>query len=404
MGTDSRISTSRLDVVDALRGFALLGIVFVHFLEHFAAGPMPPAAMEAIHPSWIDGLIDGLGGVLVRGKFFALFSFLFGFSFFLQMDNAARRGTDFRLRFAWRLLLLFAIGYAHHAFYAGDILTIYAVVGLCLLPFYYMGNRLLVVVAMLIQVGITRMLLFAWQGDALLWDISLEPGDPIAAAHFEALANGTLGEVWRSNLDYGMKSKIAYQLSIFNRGFLTLSFFLFGLWAGRQHFFSNLDEKRPSIRRWFRWSVGATVALLLVTIGIFSITQGASDTWLGMLAFTAWDLFSLSFAALYVLGFCLVYLRPSGEARLRFLAPFGRMALTNYVTQSLVGTFLFFGWGLGYIGQIRQLWVFGIVVVVVIAQVLFSRWWLQRFHYGPLEWAWRSATYLRWQPIGVPKN
>ncbi|MGB5646574.1 MAG: hypothetical protein WBM55_05595, partial [Muriicola sp.] len=133
--------TSRMDIVDALRGFSLAGIVIVHMVENYIGAPFPEGTMEATHQGPLDYVVDGFILLFLRGKFFALFSFLFGLSFFIQMDKARRGGMDFRMRFLWRLMILLAIGFAHSLFYRGDILTIYALLGVLLIPCYKLKDR-----------------------------------------------------------------------------------------------------------------------------------------------------------------------------------------------------------------------------------------------------------------------
>ena len=133
-------TNKRLDVVDALRGFALMGIVVVHFVEQYLGGPTPSDHQNYTQHIPADNVVETFINIVLRGKFFMLFSFLFGLSFTLQMDNAAKRGVNFSGRFLWRLIVLFAIGTVHHLFYRGDILTIYAVLGLPLVLFYKVPN------------------------------------------------------------------------------------------------------------------------------------------------------------------------------------------------------------------------------------------------------------------------
>ena len=131
----------RIDLIDALRGFSLAGIVIVHFNEQFIGGLTPPEVMDYAYQGIGNGIIGTINFLFLRGKFFALFSFLFGLSFFIQMENAKKKGLNYELKFLWRLVLLLAIGCAHHLFYRGDILTIYAILGVFLLPIFEWKTR-----------------------------------------------------------------------------------------------------------------------------------------------------------------------------------------------------------------------------------------------------------------------
>ena len=139
-------NNKRLVLVDAIRGFALAGVCLVHMTEQYLGGPTPEGFMEGIN-GIPDMVVDGLIAFFIRGKFFALFSLLFGLSFSIQMASAAARGQDFSWRFLWRAVLLFGIGYVHQLFYRGDILTIYALLTPFLIPFHKLNNRWLLGVA-----------------------------------------------------------------------------------------------------------------------------------------------------------------------------------------------------------------------------------------------------------------
>src|SRR5210317_391222 len=130
----------RIISIDALRGFALAGVALVHMVEQYIAGPHPEGFMEGVN-GLPDQIIQGLITIFFTGKFFALFSILFGLSFSIQMESAENKGQKFAGRFIWRALLLFVIGYVHQLFYRGDILTIYAVLAPFLIPFYKISNK-----------------------------------------------------------------------------------------------------------------------------------------------------------------------------------------------------------------------------------------------------------------------
>ncbi len=132
---------NRIVIIDALRGFALAGVALVHMTEQYIASAPTDNLMEVTNGTF-DNILSGIIGFFIMGKFFALFSILFGLSFFIQMESAANRGQNFAGRFLWRVFLLFMIGYIHQIFYKGDILTIYALLAPFLIPFYKINNKL----------------------------------------------------------------------------------------------------------------------------------------------------------------------------------------------------------------------------------------------------------------------
>ena len=150
----------RIEIIDALRGFALAGIVIVHIVEQYVGSALPEDALSAARLGWPDSAVDGIIEFFLRGKFFALFSLLFGLSFSIQFANAQERGDDYRLTYLWRVILLFFIGFAHHCIYRGDILTIYALIAPILILFVPLSSRWLWIFIGAILLGVPRVILF----------------------------------------------------------------------------------------------------------------------------------------------------------------------------------------------------------------------------------------------------
>ncbi|MGB5237927.1 MAG: DUF418 domain-containing protein [Flavobacteriaceae bacterium] len=395
-------TSNRIVIIDALRGFSLAGIVIVHMVENYAGAPVPEGAMEAARLGLPDYIVDGFIFLFLRGKFFALFSFLFGLSFFIQMDSANKRGQDFKFRFLWRLVLLFGIGYVHHLFYRGDILTIYAVLGLFLIPFYKIPAKYVLTIAGLLFLGLGRYIVFAFSGgDNLFMEGEFSPSSPEIVAYYETIKNGSLWEVFKSNATEGQLMKMDFQLGIFSRGYLTYAFFLMGLIVGRMQFFKNFLEQRKLTLKVMWWSLGIFVVSIGLTAMIFA-PMGPNvtfDNWRTMVGLTALDLNNLGMTGIILAGFVLLYHKAKASKLLSGFAPYGRMALTNYVTQSLIGTFILYGWGLGYLGELRNVYTFIMAILLIALQMLASRYWLKRYYYGPLEWLWRSLTHTKIYPL-----
>ena len=395
-------SKSRIQIVDALRGFSLAGIVIVHLVENYIGAPTPEGALEATHLGIPDYIVDGVIGIFFRGKFFALFSFLFGLSFFIQMDRAQDKGMDYRWRFLWRLLLLLGIGLVHHMFYRGDILTIYALLGVLLIPFYKMRSPWVLVTAAVLFLGLGRFLVFLYtQGENLFMPGAFDPNSPEVVSYFEIIQNGTLTEVMHANTIDGQIMKMDFQFGIFSRGYLTLAFFLLGLYAGRIRFFENFEQKWGFLLNIFYGSIGVlAVGIGLTILGFAQMGPMVSfDNWRAMIGLTGLDLVNIALTFMLITLFVYLFRKVRWQRWLQSFAPYGRMALTNYVFQSILGTFLFYGWGLGYLAKIPNRYTFLIAFGVIALQMLISSLWLKRFHYGPLEWIWRSLTHFRYYPL-----
>lgn len=398
------LDINRIQIIDAFRGFALMGIVLVHMVEQFLAA----APTQEIRAGMVQGPLDQLVEVFlmlfVRGKFFAMFSFLFGLSFFIQMDRAAKGGVDYQGRFLWRVSLLLVIGYIHSLFYRGDILTIYAILAFVLVPFYRVSDKYLLTFAAILLLGAGRYLVFAvYGGGTILPFGGGEPELPHNVTYYDALLSGSLMDVFSQNAVYGHLSKLEFQINTFGRWYQTFAFFLLGLWAGRLRLFERLDELHPRIKKALIVSASITLLLVVLTTVLFGIAnQGQRDqidTWVLMFAFTSLDLFNCALATVLLCSFVLLYRRKSWGRVLSKLAPYGRTALTNYVFQTLVGTFLFYNYGLGLLGAVSNSQALGIGILVIAFQIWLSALWLRYFRYGPLEWLWRSGTRLSWQPL-----
>ncbi len=400
-----RASTHRITSIDAFRGFALAGIAIAHMVEQYTAAQAPESLGAVMNAPVADQVVQAFIEIFVRGKFFAMFAFLFGVSFFIQMDNAARKGIDFEARFLWRVALLFLIGYLHSLFYRGDILTIFAMLGVLLVFFYRVPTRICLVVAGVIVLGLPRFLLFALHGtDEIIPGADFDPALPTNVAYFDVLLNGGLLNVFAANAWQGHLSKMEFQLNVMGRFYLTLAYFLLGLCVARSGLLRDAAKHKATLKRALWWSAGIMVVALAIMVPLFIHAFEGDDSpgfssWTTMFGFTFMDIFNLSMASVFLCGFLLIILRPRGQRILGALAPYGRMALTNYVLQTLIGTFILYNWGIGLLGEVSNTQTLGMAIAIIAVQVTLSRLWLKYFRFGPLEWLWRSGTYLEWQPL-----
>ncbi len=410
--------TSRIRLIDALRGLSLAGIVTVHFGEQYL-GFMPPPGQPYNVQGTLDGVLEALSWVFIRGKGFGIFSFMFGLSFALQMQRAERRrpGTDFRPRFAWRLLILFAIGWLHGLAYSGDILTVYAALGIPLVLFYRVRDRWLLVLAALLLVGVPRIVQRGVQGPATHAEReSLQSRmNAQAEEHWRALAGGDVPAIVRLHATTGFQAKWEFQYGFMGRGYQTFGLFLLGLWAGRRRLFEDVETHRRFFVRLWRWTGGLTLLVPLVAGVLFAVGQAGGrqtqqqpagtlpdfSSWpvvVGMGFFDAWN---NAMTLFYVASFALLFLRPRWQPRLLRFGPVGQMALSVYVGQTVVGVLVFFGFGLGLLGRFGNSVTLPMGLALFVVQVWACRAWLGRFRFGPLEWAWRSSTWLRLEPFRV---
>lgn len=379
----------RYTLIDALRGFALAGVLLVN-LEYLSVYALLPASRQATLPTAaFDGVAVAVTELLVNIKFITLFSLLFGLGFMLQLERARARGAGGIARYARRLLVLAAIGAVHGFFvWWGDILLTYAVVGLLMLAFARLPDRVLVALGLVTAVALPS-LLKPWMHPLL----SAMPGQAeVSAASAAAFTSTSWTRTLRANLVVSGWERVS---SLALVGFV-LGRFLLGLWAGRRGLLQRPLEHQPLLRRLCVWGLSIGVATRLL-----SWAGTAPRTMLPQLDVGARELVArildgiapLALGIGYAAGFVLLYQRPAWQRRLRVLAPVGRMALTHYLSQSLLGVMLFYGIGLGLGPRWGMAGVLGAWMLIFGTQVLLSHLWLARFRYGPLEWLWRWMTY-----------
>lgn len=407
-GTSTAVATkkNRIEVVDALRGVALFGILLVHCAQWFTAGAIPGSVYQA-HASGVgNGVAQAITGIFFDGKFYTFFSFLFGLSFALMMTRSQESTGVFYRRFAWRLVILGIIGFLHHLLWRGDILSIYAMLGFLMLPFGKVSNRVVLVVALLLVANVPSRIKTVYE--TVVSPPAKTESKPTqttyeqdAQTYYNVLTKGSQLDLVRFNANaFGVK--MSFQVDS-GRIYVTLGFFLLGLYAGRKRLFQQLPDTNRWFRRLTRFAGFGVLGITAVGLGLFALfgTDKAPPAWAMQTVTILFELHSALLTIFYITGFTLLFQRRSWQWTIGPLASVGKMGLTSYVLQTLIGTYLFFGFGLGLLNKI-DVWQATLITIPIFAvQVLFSQFWLQRFRFGPLEWLWRSLTYLRIQPMRV---
>lgn len=388
---------SRIEIIDVLRGFTLLGIILIHFSDQYYAGAHPEK-YAGFNVKFIgDNIMQGIVGFFIAGKFFAIFSFLFGLSFFLQLDSS-KGGLKFSLRFLWRLLILLGIGTVHHLHYRGDILTIYAMLGVGLLLFFRLPDKILLILAFFFTLNVPSAITRGVQA-------LHAPKEPVTAqapgavdnneVYYDIVKSGNYIALLKANWRE-FEFKYRFQVES-GRIYITFGLFLLGLYAGRKRIFETLPVQFPFFRKLLTRSLWTMLGLVLFVMVVFGAMHLSGiklpDTVQWMIGGFAYDAFNAAMAAVYVAAIVLLFQKENWKRRLMNFYEAGRMGLTTYLMQTLFGIFIFFGIGLNLLGQIGSLASTGIALVIFIVQVYFSKWWLSRFTYGPVEWLWRSLTY-----------
>jgi uncharacterized protein len=392
----------RLLTVDVLRGFALFGILYAHMIAWYTAGPLPQELFEKFQ-SIPTGIAFAANVLLFMGKFFSVFSFLFGLSFTIQINSLARRGDNVALRFGWRLALLGLIAAVHHMLWRGDILSIYVPLGFLLIFARHLSNKALLVLGAVLVMNLpTKVLeltalLSTGKVDFIASDYIKE-----GAVYYEFVKNSGFVDMLLGNLQ-AFGTKIDYQLTS-GRLWITLGFFLLGMLVGRLGWFDKAEASLPIFKAlWKRsWQTLLVCLLLGLVIGgtALALSLKVEDKgWPYWAAGFVVDFFNAAGTVFYISGIALLMARPAWARRLVPLADIGKMALTSYLMQTLFGLLIFYSFGLALFAKTSPALNVLLCLGIFAFQIAFSRWWLGRFHYGPIEWLWRSATFFKWQPL-----
>ena len=386
-------------ILDVLRGLALMGIALANFPEFALWTFLSSDDQAAMATAGLDRVVRYWQYALVDGKFYTIFSLLFGVGFSLIL---ARHGCRLFLR---RMLVLVLIGFLHLMFiWSGDILLLYAVGGLLLTFFVGFNDRILMTIAVgliVLPIGLDALTEF-WGVDFAgpfydqWWRVAMAQG--ITEANFAS---------WLRDADsYGQMFAFLLQgacerLWEFVEGHRlpkVLGLFVLGYLLGKHRLYARLTEL--PLWKVFLWTFATGLPASLVYA--WSATQG--HPWGQTVHATLYAVSVIPLAIAYVAGVCLVYLHGREWTVWSWIAAPGRMALSNYISQSVIGIVLFYGIGFG-LGT-----TFGLAAVelaafgVFLLQILCSRLWLRSFRFGPLEWLWRMATYGRYFPIITDKS
>jgi uncharacterized protein len=444
----------RIHALDIIRGFALFGILLMN-VEWFTR---PLADLDlglGIDPklSGMDYAISWLIYVLVQGKFWTLFSLLFGMGFAVMLARAEETGRAFFALYLRRIIGLFLFGSAHFVLiWAGDILHNYAIAAFALLLVVTRNWRLwLAVLPLVLAAGLwlksgatignvmflllIGVLMLALAGGAALryvqWGVALYSlpllltltGIMVMSIHKPVETPEEVQQRTEQLHEYTQQRadevRVATQGSFGEEvqqraekyvdelpkavmvGYMALAMFLIGFGFVRSGIVNNLRGHLPWLRRMAAWTIPLGLVVTAYSLWLHAPTF-APHAEPDSSAFAATALFTWAALPLSIGYFAALVLLAHTRIGARLLSPLraaGQMALSNYIGASLIGTLFFYGYGLGGWGQVSRLGQMVFVLVVFALQVVFSHVWMKKFRFGPLEWLWRSFTYWRWQPL-----
>jgi uncharacterized protein len=381
----------RIQAIDVLRGLALFGVLMVNLVTVFRVSIFQQFLPQAADVPVLDHLANGFVSTFLESKMISLFSLLFGVGLAIQFERLSSNDARMLLLLR-RLLVLLAFGLIHICLiWNGDILTEYALIGLIAVPFLFASNRGLAISALILFV------LFAALSSLLppsFWPTQEWMRQQVTDAN-HVYATGGFTDVLNFRLqEIGAILQLLIYISP-----RTLGLFLVGILVWRTGVL-----RRPEMhKRTLIW-----IAILGTSTGsilTFFDEMGSDPISSPLLHWVSWAIpfgpvfLSFGYASIVLLLFA--FSRASHV--LGIFAPLGRMAFTNYIFQSLIFGWIFYGYGLGYFGRMGAAQAFLLGLVVYVAQVLVSQWWLGRYRFGPIEWLWRTLMYGTRQPMTLPR-
>ncbi|MCL3853212.1 DUF418 domain-containing protein [Parabacteroides sp. GYB001] len=382
----------RIEVVDALRGFAVLAIILVHNLEHFIFPVYPDPANQ---PEWLNILDEGVFSVtfsLFAGKAYAIFSLLFGFTFYIQYTNQLRKGKDFGYRFLWRLLLLAGFATLNAAFFpAGDVLLLFCFVGLFLFLVRKWNDKAVLTAAIILLLQPVEWFHYI----ACLFNPEYTlPNLGVGAMYNEVAEYTKEGNFWNfiwGNVTLGQKASLFWAIGA-GRFLQTAGLFMLGLLIGRNQLFVTSDN---NTRFWVKALIISAILfcpLYQLKVMLYDNSDAVMIKQTVGVILDMWQKFA--FTAVLVASFVLLYQKESFKKLTAGLRFYGKMSLTNYISQSIMGAIIYFPFGLylaPYCGYTVSLLI-GFVLFLL--QVSFCKWWLKGHKQGPLEGLWHKLTWI----------
>ena len=395
-------ASERYAILDILRGFALLGIILANFPEFSLYTFLSADAAASMPSASADRVVRWLQGIFVDGKFYTIFSLLFGVGFSIILSNAKKRGADGIRVFYRRMLILLFIGFLHLMFiWSGDILMLYALMGMLLPLFSRLSDKAILCCAgvlLLIPVGV----------DTLTDALGVSLSAPVVRIQQDYCGRYGISD---ENFAYWLRDAKSYKEVLAflvqgafvrmqefidgNRYFKVLGLFLIGFWAGRRRLYADVASYIPQLKKIA--ATGLCIGLPFSALYTWSSLAG-HPYGLGLHS-------ALYFFGVYPLGgayvalLSLLHLRRPGLRVFRILAAPGRMALTNYIFQSVFGMLIFYGIGFGLGASMGLSYVALVAFGIYLIQAAFSVFWISRFNFGPLEWIWRMLTYGKTFPL-----
>jgi uncharacterized protein len=384
---------ARIEILDILRGFALLGILFNNILYFSGYTFQPFDVLSARTTFQLDEKLYWVLDLVITAKFYTLFSILFAAGFYLQMSRHQEDEATFLNVYKRRLTILLVIGLLHSLIWFGDILLLYALIGLVLVRFRNLSGKRLLRAALLLLLLPTVIdiagLVFATPAVVTESLAHAEYPDMSPQAVMVAFKDGNIVDLFSLNIHHLVWKWLSYIPS--GRILVVFGVFLLGYYLASIEFFNKRARSMKLLAVSFLIGLATTVTALELGGSMYRFPPTPVDAaHRGLLTVG-----QIALCFFYVTSIALLLHARMGARMLRYLQSVGRMALTNYISQTLICILIFYNFGLNLIGELGLIYVVTIAIVVLMVQTILSNLWLKYFRYGPLEWIWRSLTYRK---------
>lgn len=377
--------SQRLNWIDAARGFAIFGIFIVN-IGAFSAPYFLYGGETEVWTSKMDTLILFIIDVFFQASFYTLFSVLFGFGIQLQKDRLVEKGISVNRFFIRRLAVLTIIGLIHAlGIWHGDILFTYGVVGFLLLVYFNVKDRTIVVnIISLLGVFVGLFTLLMYQVREYLDT----PNQGLITQAINYYSSASFSQIWEQNLHDWQLSNGGINI-LFLAGVI-LPMFLIGMYAARKKWFHQPEKYQQKLT--MIW-ISSFISFIVLKLGPYLF---GNPSWF---SYVQDNIGGAASAIFYVTSITLLWKKRWFRQLMVPLQAVGKMAMTNYLCQSIISFWLFYGVGFGLYGKVDPLIQLILVLVIFILQMIGSMWWMKKFRFGPFEWLWRTLTYGKSQPF-----
>ncbi len=378
----------RIVIIDILRGFALLLIVLIHFAEHFEF--YSPSKYHFLFSQKQDDSVFFWALQFIRGNAYSIFALLFGVSFFIQMNNKAEKGIDFRRGFTWRMLVLLVIGFLFSLIYRGDILHMYAIFALPIILIYPWRTKFLFITAILLLLQ-PQLIIGIFQSflDSSFKYVGLNPywseGNQLAY-------EGSFWDTVKFNFYKGRQTSWSWTIYV-GRYLQIWGLFILGILIGRLGVFENIDQKKKLFLKAMLVTLPIAVTLAFISESVIKtlpLTQEQQK--IIKITLDSWK--NIFGSASYISLVTLLYIIFPKAYIFKLYQAYGKLSLTNYIVQGTIGVFLYYGFGLALWKYLGATWSLIIGAAFFFLQAYICTIWNKHFYYGPFEWLWRCLTDL----------